>query len=45
MNPILIIKIIAVVLQMIASGLSEGKAISSASATFGVSERFIRKLL
>ncbi|MGL5151400.1 MAG: hypothetical protein ACRC7N_12605 [Clostridium sp.] len=44
MNPILILKILAVVLQMIASGLSETEAIASASATFGVSKSFIRNL-
>ncbi|MEG2289406.1 MAG: hypothetical protein RSA29_03525 [Clostridium sp.] len=45
MNPILILKIIAVVLQMIASGLSEGEAIASVSAKFGIPESLIRKFM
>lgn len=45
MNPILILKIIAVVLQMIANGLSEGEAIASASAKFGIPESLIRKFM
>ena len=35
----------SVVLELIASGLSEGEAIGKASAMFGVSKDFIRKFL
>ena len=45
MNILLILKIISVVLELIASGLSEGEAIGKASAMFGVSKDFIRKFL
>ena len=42
---VLILKIVAVVLQLIASGLSEGEAIGKASAMFGVPKSLIRKFL
>ncbi|MFR4230218.1 hypothetical protein [Clostridium sp.] len=45
MNVILIIQIVAMVLELIAKGLSESEAISKASSAFNVSERFIRKFL
>ncbi|MGV3026699.1 hypothetical protein ACED96_13360 [Clostridium thermobutyricum] len=45
MNILLILKIISVVLDMIASGLSEKEAIGKASAMFGVSKNTIRKFL
>ncbi|UZP04716.1 hypothetical protein JW813_06815 [Clostridium botulinum] len=45
MNILLILKIIAVVLQLIASGISESEAVSQASAKFGVAESLIRKFL
>ncbi|GAA0819222.1 hypothetical protein [Clostridium tertium] len=45
MNLLLILKIISVVLELIASGLSEGEAIGTASAMFGASKDFIRKFL
>ena len=43
MNVILIIQIVAMVLELIAKGLSESDAISKVSSAFNVSERFIRK--
>lgn len=43
MNVILIIQIVAMVLELIAKGLSESDAISKASRIFNVSESFIRK--
>lgn len=42
MNVILIIQIVAMVLELIAKGLSESDAISKASRIFNVSESFIR---
>lgn len=45
MNIILIIQIVAMVLELIAKGLSETDAISKASSLFNVPESFIRKFL
>ena len=45
MNIILIIQIVAMVLELIAKGLSESDAISKVSSAFNVSESFIRKFL
>jgi len=45
LNLLLILKIISVVLELIASGLSEGEALEKASAMVGVSESFIRKII
>lgn len=45
MNILLILKITIAVLEIITSGLSEAQAVSKASAMFGVSKDFIRKLL
>lgn len=45
MNVILIIQIIAMILELIAKGLSESEAISKASSTFNVAGGFIRKFL
>ena len=45
MNVILIIQIVAMVLELIAKGLSESDAISKASMAFNVSERFIRRFM
>ncbi|EEH97074.1 MULTISPECIES: hypothetical protein [Clostridium] len=45
MNVILIIQIVAMVLELIAKGLSESEAVSKASSAFNVSESFIRKFL
>ncbi|MDU8966664.1 MAG: hypothetical protein E7H39_12465 [Clostridium sp.] len=45
MNLLLILKILAIVLEMIASGLTEREAISEASAMFGVTKGFIRSFL
>lgn len=45
MNVILIIQIVAMVLELIAKGLSESDAISKVSSAFNVSESFIRRFL
>lgn len=45
MNVILIIQIVAMVLELIAKGLSESEAVGKASRAFNVSESFIRKFL
>lgn len=42
MDILKIIKIIGIILQLIASGLSESEAVESAAAKFGVSENLIR---
>ena len=45
MNIITILKIIALILQLIASGLSEGEAVGTASAIFDIPENIIRNFL
>ncbi|WP_315081998.1 hypothetical protein [uncultured Clostridium sp.] len=45
MNGILIIQIVAMVLELIAKGLSESNVISKVSSAFNVSESFIRRFL
>ena len=45
MDILTVLKIIGLVLQLIASGLSESQALEKASAMVGVSESFIRKII
>ena len=45
MDILTVLKIIGLVLQLIASGLSESQAVEKASAMVGVSESFIRKII
>jgi hypothetical protein len=45
MDILTIIKIIAVILQLIASGLSQSEAITGASAKFGVAEGLIKRFM
>ncbi|WP_302537368.1 hypothetical protein [Clostridium saudiense] len=45
MNILLILKVVGIVLQLIASGLSEGESVSQASAMFGIPKSLLRKFL
>jgi len=45
MDILTVLKIIGLVLQLIASGLSESQAVEKASVMVGVSESFIRKII
>ncbi|EHK2305045.1 hypothetical protein ACV3RC_04385 [Clostridium perfringens] len=45
MDILIVLKIIGLVLQLIASGLSESQAVEKASAMVGVSESFIKKII
>lgn len=44
MNPIIVMQIIALVLKLIAEGLSQSSAISEAAGIFGVNEGIISSL-
>lgn len=45
MNILLILKVVGIVLQLIASGLSEGEAVSQVSSMFGIPKSLLRKFL
>lgn len=45
MNPVMILKIIIIFLQLIASGIDTDTAISDISSRFDVSPAFLRKFL
>lgn len=45
MNVILIIQIVAMVLELIAKGLSESEVISKVSSVFNVPESLIKKII
>lgn len=45
MNPVMILKIIIIILQLIASGIDADTAISDAASRFNVSSALLRKFL
>lgn len=45
MNPAMILKIIIILLQLIASGISKDTAISDVASRYNISEAFLRKFL